>query len=285
MMTQEHWPEWNRQGLVPGPEESETEYNKRAGYCLSIKENLDVPFPKEDEATPEALKNACAITQTLFGIAPTWVPLFFNNAKLAPWHGGCAWIFQLDENSPYSALLQLRAPFRDKATYLGLYHRDELIAHEIAHIGRMMYQENKSEELFAYQTSSSWFQRWLGPLFQSSIESFLFVLVTALAFFMNIVLISVDSRFIGLSLWIPAILLFLAFLRLMWRRRRLNQCLSKLRLIFPNDADHLLYRLRDEEIALFAHSPPDHIIKLMHQWALENFRWRFLVTLYPTRLL
>ena len=99
----------------------------------------------KDRAFQAILDEASFKTKELYGIQPTWTPLFFNNYQLAPWHGGCAWIFQLTENAPTAALLQLRAPFRHQPTYLNLYRRDELIAHELSHVGRMMYQEPQFE--------------------------------------------------------------------------------------------------------------------------------------------
>ena len=117
----------------------------------------------------------------IYGFAPHWVPLFFSNYQLAPWHGGCAWIFQLNDNTPYAAFLQLRSAFRTQKRYLGMYERTELIAHEMAHIGRMMFEEPEFEEIIAFQSSTNRFRRFFGPLFRSSKESMLFVIVLGLS--------------------------------------------------------------------------------------------------------
>ncbi len=138
------WSEWNSEGFIPGPDEAEEEFRKRVAYCQNLEHHLiqqtgaDFPFDLNDEASKMILEEALPQVEELYGIAPRWVPLFFSNHQLAPWHGGCAWIFQLDENSPASAFLQLRAKFRNSPTYLGLYNRNELIVHELAHVGRMV---------------------------------------------------------------------------------------------------------------------------------------------------
>ena len=94
--------------------------------------------------------------------------MIFSNERLAPWHGGCAWIFQFAEGLPTAALIQLRQVFSRQPTFLGIYHRDELLTHELVHVGRMKFEEPRFEELFAYETSTSAFRRWFGPLIQAS---------------------------------------------------------------------------------------------------------------------
>ncbi len=185
---------YNREGLIPGPLENEEEFVKRALFCLNLKEELkksselDLPFNSIETSNDEILSDPFKTTLKLYGIAPSWVPLFFTNYQLAFWHGGCAWIFQLNNTTPFSALLQLRSNFTRKKKYLGLYERDELIAHEMSHVGRMLYEEPKFDELLAYQTSPSSFRRWFGPIAQSSRESFIFVLVLGVVLFTNLAL-------------------------------------------------------------------------------------------------
>ena len=104
----------NRQGIIPGPNENEETYFARAAYCKQLKELCTNPeesglLPCEQEPIALSLiEEASALTKPLYGITPLWTPIAFSNYKLAPWHGGCAWIFQAQPDSPTGALLQLR---------------------------------------------------------------------------------------------------------------------------------------------------------------------------------
>jgi hypothetical protein len=285
------WEEWNTQGFIPGPQETESDFVKRVAFCQNLEKHLveqvgtQLPFAI-DHHSSHVLDEALPLTQELYGIRPQWVPLFFNNYQLAPWHGGCAWIFQLNEESPTASFLQLRAPFRSSPTYLGLYQRRELIAHELAHVGRMLYQEPQFEELLAYQSSSSKWRRWLGPIVQSSKETLFFILILAGVILADFALLSVHSEFaMKLAGWIefiPLILIAFALGRLIYRHQLYKKCLRNLEALYPHSklSHHLLYRLQDEEIKLFAHQSPSQIREFMEKARNTSFRWLFLKTLY-----
>jgi hypothetical protein len=293
---QSHWHTWNQQGLIPGPEETETAFAERVAFCQTLNEHLaqrlesQLPFHVNDQASESIREEVLPLTQELYGIAPRWVPLFFNNYQLAPWHGGCAWIFQLDEHTPTAAFLQLRANFRSSLTYLALYRRPELIAHEIAHVGRMLYQEPQFEEFFAYESSSSPWRRWFGPLVQSSTESLFFLLILGVVLMADFALVGFGHPHgIAASLvwWIrliPVFLIVLAFGRLLYRHVILRQCRQKLEALYPDPrmARYLLYRLRDHEIHSFGRLSPSAIKNFMETATQTSFRWRFLRHLYPT---
>lgn len=282
----QQWEEWNAQGFIPGPDETEKAFQERIAFCQSLRQHLEqttgdsLPFEINGDQSQEILKEALPFTQQLYGIQPQWVPLFFSNHQLAPWHGGCAWIFQLHENSPTSAFLQLRARFRDTSNFLGIYQRRELIAHELAHVGRMLYQEPQFEEFFAYQSSPSPWRRWLGPIVQSSRESFFFILLLGAVILTDLALLSIGPKMIALAWWVrllPLALIGLAVGRLMYRHRVLKRCLQKLEGLYsPVQAKHLLYRLRDGEIKQFSRYSPSEIQEFIQQAAQNSFRWRFL---------
>lgn len=295
-MSDEHanqWIEWNNQGFIPGPEESESAYIERIKYCKNLREELvkkagaDLPFDMDDHTSKEFLEEAFPITQELYGIQPRWVPLFFSNHQLTPWHGGCAWIFQFDDQTPTAAFLQLRSNFRTSSTYLGLYHREELIAHELAHVGRMLYQEPQFEEILAYQTSSSTWRRWLGPIVQSSKETLLFILLLGVVIMADLATVSLGHGFASSMMWwlklAPCLLIGLAIGRLAYRHYLYNQCLQRLETLYshPSTARHLLYRLTDDEIRQFANLPLDEIRSEMHSFQQFSFRWQFLLRIYP----
>lgn len=285
------WAEWNRLGLFPGPGEEEEAFHQRVAFCQDLRTHLkeavdsQLPFEEEESQSAQILEKAFSSTQSLYGIAPGWVPLFFGNYRLAPWHGGCAWIFQLDSEAPTSAFLQLRNKFRESPTLFKIYHRDELVAHELSHVGRMLYQEPQFEEFFAYNSSPSRWRRWLGPIFESSKESFLFMVLLSFVILFDFALLSMDAQ---MTTWIwgmklfPAALIGWAMGRLTYRHHTLSQCLDKLKEFIPEGkAEHLLYRLRDSEIKLFSSIPKDKILEWIDQQSTDSFRWRFLKSLYP----
>ncbi len=287
----ELWKSLNDRGFVPGPDESEEDFYKRIAFNENLEPELikhaasDLPFEVGDQKSKVLLQSGLGRTAELYGIRPDWVPLFFNNFQLAPWHGGCAWIFQLGDDLPTAAFLQLRSRFRAHDTYLGLYHRDELIAHELSHVGRMMYNEPQFEEVIAYRSSKNTWRRWFGPIVQSSKESLFFILVLGLFVITDAALISVYSPagatvLFGFKLFLIA-LVVLALGRLTWRQGQFNRCLKNLSILYPNP-DHLAYRLTDHEIKLFASSSSGQIQSYIDRQT--TFRWKFLKELarkYP----
>jgi|GEM_PF-691357 len=283
------WRQWNGEGFIPGPYEKESLFQERIVFCLNLEQELlqkeDFPFGATDPPSQEILNEALPLTQKLYGIQPHWVPLFFSNDQMFPWHAGCAWIFQRDAQTPTAAFLQLRLPFRHSSSFLRIYQRRELIAHELAHVGRMLYHEPQFEEILAYQSSSSRWRRWLGPIVQSSGESLFFVSLLALLILTHLALLFFPER-VSIAWWtelLPFLLIAFALGRVTYRWQVLTRCLGHLAALYssPDEARHLLYRLRDSEIRQFSRSSPLKIQTLIEEAAKKSFRWRFLSALYP----
>ena len=178
----------------------------------------------------------------------------------------------------------MRACFRHSSTFLGIYHRQELIAHELAHVGRMLYQEPQFEEFFAYRSSPSRWRRLLGPIIQSSKESFIFICLLAVVLMADFSLFSFGSKMGTFALWIkllPIAAVFIAFIRLTYRHLILNRCLKQIKAFFPSiQAHHLLYRLRDHEIHYFGKHSKEKIREFITLASPNSFRFRFLKALY-----
>lgn len=292
-LTPEKMIQYNKQGLFPCVTESEQAYVQRAHFCLNLVHELEsrtgteLPFDPKDRASEEVLREAYAYTRPLYDSAPDWIPIFFNDYKLSLWHGGCAWIFQLDEDTPTSAFMQLRSSFKNNHRYLGLYNREELIAHELAHAGRMMYQDPQFEEILAYQTSPSFLRRWLGPIVQSSNESLLFILVLGFIIMANVALLAFNpveayssiKWFIGL----PLLLVTCALARLSIRHLQLKKCIRHLSTLYHSStkARHLTYRLHDQDIRRFAASSSEQIRSFIEDQPSTSFYWSFIKTCYP----
>jgi hypothetical protein len=284
---------FNQLGLIPGPGESADEFGLRVNYCLNLKENLSEEFKNylgslnEDSVDP--LINSFDTVASTYDISPTWIPVFFSNYKLPPWLGGCAWIFQMTETSPTAAVLQLRQNLKRSPKYLGIYHRDELVTHELAHVGRLKFEEPKFEEVLAYHTSPSAFRRWFGPIVQSSFESMLFVIVLLLITCIDIFLLVFHNYEAYLSAsWLKAIpisMICLALIRLWGRQHRFNKCLAQLEMCLqsPQDALKVLYRLTDREVLNFAGMNTQEIISYAAKEAANSLRWQLIYNAYFKR--
>jgi hypothetical protein len=277
---------FNRKGLIPGPHETERDFLERANYCLNLSQNPPPPFEKEknEASTQKILEDVFPKTKKLFDVTPHWVPLVFSNYQLTPWHGGCTWIFQMNEESPTAALLQLRKKFLKNATYLGIYHREELVAHEICHVGRMMFEEPHFEEVLAYRTSNSSLRRFLGPIVKSAFESLVFALTLFLLFVIDFSLILFDQadRLIALS-WlklIPLGMMGWALVRLCQRQGQFKRCLYQLNSLLQDEtsANAVLYRLTDQEIIDFSQQSLDDIHAYIKKEG--SLRWKVLKLAY-----
>lgn len=273
----------NQKGLIPGPEESESDFFKRVDYCLTLKESLAVelglPDPVDTLFSQQLIEKASGVTNKLFDISTAWVPIIFSNHKLAFWHGGCAWIFQLTHNTPTGAFLQLREAFAASNRYLGIYQREELIAHESAHIGRMLFHEPKFEEMLAYRTSHSKIREWLGPIIASPMEAIIFAFSLLLSFSSDFLAAYYGTEsFYKIAFLLklpPLVLLVFSLGRLWFRHNQFSRCLEKLQkgLNDPKKANAVIYRLTDFEIIDLGKMHIDEIRKYAKKQQNKSLRW------------
>ncbi|KAF3363051.1 Uncharacterized protein PHSC3_000387 [Chlamydiales bacterium STE3] len=281
-----HYLPYNAMGFVPGPKETEEAFKARVAYCLNLKDQVfSQLFQKKDEAPTLSLANGVLKkTQFWYGIQPSWVQIIYSNEKLAYWHGGAAWIFQMEENSPTAAFLQLRSSFLTKEKYLGVLSTQELVVHELSHVGRMQFEEPKFEEMLAYRSSASWLARNLGPVVQSSKESLVFVLTLLMIIMVDIgFLIQGHYALYQMAMWLKVIPFGLAlagFLRLYYKKKTLELCYEKLKQITCSEqkANALLYRLTDHEITTFAQLAPAMIKEFIAQQV--ELRWQVIRLAY-----
>lgn len=256
---------FNKQGIIPGPDESEEHFLKRADMCLNFKEKMG-----ENLESPK-------ISLKQFDVDPNWVPILYSNDKLSLWQGGCTWIVQLEENAPQSAFLQLRKSFKKHPNYLFLYNHEEMLKHEFAHVGRLQFEEPKFEEFFAYASSPSSFRRVFGPIIQSSKESFAFFIVLLLIFLSDISLVTLGNEQLFFKMmWlklIPLTMIIAGCIRLFIRHRTLNQCLQKV-------PAPVAYRLTDKEIQLFSKWDKAKIMNYIEENKEKSLRWKAIFYAY-----
>lgn len=281
---------YNKLGLIPGPMENEVDFRKRVIHCLHLKENMEAQLGQEfsieieNPMTDELIHNATPVMRDLFDIAPSWIPIIFTDHHLAPWHGGCAWIFQFTEDTPVGAFFQLRRVFAYSPRYLWIYHREELITHESAHVGRMVFEEPKFEELLAYRTAKSAFRRWFGPIIQSAWEGFTFIASIVLLLIIDFYfLLDVDHHVS--VLWIkliPLALLLLGLGRLWKKQSQFRGCLKKLQSILQDEqkANAVIYRLQDREIIDFSRMSREEILRYVAHNKTMSLRWHVIAAAY-----
>jgi hypothetical protein len=247
-MTDQELLDFNSRGFIPGPEESEGDFQRRIDAAKAT-------FSEQKTLPPAHWEWVRLHVKELFHFEPESLTAYYSNEKLAPWQGAACWIGE--DRVP---LLQLRNGFK-KGSYLNLYSRGEILAHESTHAARVAFDEPEYEEFFAYATAVRKWRRVLGPIFQRTSEPWILLISFGLGIFWKI----------G---WILATALIAAgFWRLIHRHLRLKKAFHHLveRLQDKKVARAVLFRLTDREIKTLAQGT----------WIEgdETLRWR-LIRLY-----
>lgn len=270
--------EWNQRGWIPGPAESEEDFLKRI-------QTLQHFFAHPPRTIGEIIsehewQKPREITKELFDFSPDWVISFYSNQQLSFFQAAATWIFE--KLSIKIPLIQLREKLK-REKLLGMYQKEEILAHEALHAARMAYDEPKFEEIFAYMTSPSRFRRFLGPLFRRSCEAWILLLSLFFGLAMH-VMIEVGNLFQEkcIFIFLPPLLIFSYFFgRLLISRAQLSQCFCKLKnLIEIKQARSVLVRLTDAEIIKFSHSTEEEITNYFRKHTINNLRLRLLFYSY-----
>lgn len=126
---------------------------------------------KEDRIGPDILAEAAGETSDLYDLAIDWVPGFFLTGESIPLWGGCAVFLPAEKITVF----MIRESFKLKKKWF-IYHRDELLSHELCHVARMPVGDRFYDEFFAYRTAKSAFRRYFGSAFRSKWDSIFFIL-------------------------------------------------------------------------------------------------------------
>ncbi|MBS0624614.1 MAG: hypothetical protein JSS32_01020 [Verrucomicrobia bacterium] len=224
----------NQKGFIPGPDETEMEFQARVHAAETFFRAPPAEFQEMDRVPQPHWDWVSHHLQEIYDFKPHSIVAFYSNRKLAPWQGAASWI--IDSKPGPLCVVQLRKGFR-KGSFLRLYSRDEILAHEAVHAARCAFQEPKNEEFFAYFTSSARWRRVLGPILRRPWEALLFLTSTAIG--------AVIGNFIP-----PTILLTLALTRLIRQHIRFNKASKNLmaRIKDKKKIRAILFRLTDKEI-------------------------------------
>jgi len=264
MLTENELKSLGEEGFLAGPGETEESFVKRVDMLKARS------FKKIDEKTLESWDPNC---QAEYCANPSWIPMTFSNKGLLPWQGAALWIF-----GDHVPLIQLRKGFK-KGKYL-IYSKEEVLKHETLHALRVAFNEPRFEEILAYQSSTSKWRRFLGPLFRKPMHAVLFLTLIFIS-----LLIQTTSLFFISSPYLPLIKavsllplvdLVFRFAMLIKDRRALNKTLEKLCDIFPRRkaAFPIAIRLKDSEIQKFASLPIEGILKYFEEMVPKSVRIR-----------
>ena len=232
-MTDQELLDLNRQGFIPGPSESEEGFAERVLETRKIFEKGErLPLAHWDWVKVSLRK--------IFDFEPHYLPAFYSNRSLRIWQGAATWI-----EGKMIVSIQLREALK-RGSYLGLYKREEILAHEAVHAARSAFDESRNEEFFAYMTSEKKWHRTFGPMIQRPWEIWpFFCLIVGASFF--------PSLYWGAAVWLS-----IGFYRLIRQHRRINLAARRLSERIEISQNHydrvraILFRLTDHEIDLFS---------------------------------
>jgi hypothetical protein len=221
----------NRKGFIPGPEETESEFLVRVnetGKSITQLGGTPIPIFHWDWVRGHL--------KEVFDFEPESLPAFYSNRLLAPWQGAAAWI--LDGKL---VGIQLREKLKS-GSYLGLYRREEILAHEAVHAARSAFQEKANEEFFAYLTSEAKWRRAIGPIIRSPWEVWPLLSACLLGVFW-------ESGFLLGALWVA-----MGLVRLTRQHMFLKKAAAHIQMTVkdPRKTRAVLLRLTDAEIRLFS---------------------------------
>ena len=186
-------------------------------------------------------------------------------------------------------MIQLRQIFAQQKDYLCIYNRDEIIIHELVHVG-MMFAERRFEEVFAYETSSSAFRRWFGPLIQLShgkAASFLLMILagdsfSSLTFFFSAVGHHEAFEYGSCIELHPSGADFDCFGQAFCKAQTDSKCLERLEICLQcgQKARAVAYRLTDKEVVAFGNFSGQNTGQYARMQSREELRWRTIVAYF-----
>ncbi len=220
-----------KEGFVPGPNETLDDFEKRVTF---IKKLLSSP-----EVFLEKLKipynEITFITPYFLAITP--------KKKLPIWFGAMTLICE------YEGVKIPILEIPKKSSFF--VSRDEIIAHEKIHFLRSFFSEKRFEEILAYQTSSSFLRKALGPIFQTPLESTLCMLLFALLALSPLL----PFIFFRLTFVLAATCFITAFTRLVINQWLFRKALKKLSSTITNSQE-IITLFTDKEIIYTALNRP-----------------------------
>lgn len=254
----------NSKGLICGPNETLEEFHNRCEFFKKIK--------KEPQLLKNILRVPDVIEQSMLeyddlDLVIDWVFMNPSRKGLAIWEAAATWTIELDQVS--IPLLQTKS--RSKIL------QEDILKHEAVHIARVSFKEPIYEEFLAYATSKSAWRRLFGPLFHSSKESLLFVILSFCPFLSILFPISIHILFFPFFVFSLILLL-----KLFYYYKVFTKALIKITTIFDvESALKVALRFSDKEIHLFAFSSSEELYRYINEQICT--RWKQILSSYPLK--
>lgn len=239
-----------KRGWILGPNESNEAYLSRIKMLEHFYENP--PETVDHFLTDRDWEPALDRMENLYGCRPDWIVAHYSDQNLPFFQGGATWI--VEKKGVRIPLIQLKEKF-ERGSLLGLYKREEVLAHEIVHAVRMPFDEPRFEEIFAYRTSQSWWRRAFGPLFEKSWESVFFLLLLFLPIAVELLpIFGIEWGLWAYLRFLPGVFFGWLLFRLGIYQLSLHRALKKMgpNLLRPEEKWATALHLTDGEIFRFA---------------------------------
>lgn len=294
MITTEGLLRLNKEGFIPGPNESEEKFLKRIELTKKlirdpkfffIDQKQKLPFNLENKVLKPRWNWTRAQLLHLFDIAPNNLALFYSNERLHFFQAAATWILSFGKANIKIPVLQFRKVLRRKP-YLFIYTLDEILAHEAVHSIRVAYDEPKTEEIFSYMTATNIFRRIFGPIVRSSKEIFLFFSLMVSYLIIQILWIFSSIKFfynLSIVLGFATISIFCyGLIRLFFVRRKCRKVFKRLFKVLKDKtlARAVLFRLTDEEIYKFSKMKKSQIIEYIKNAKDDSLRMKIIYLAY-----
>ena len=282
---------YDASGLLLGADETAADFAKRIRLFQTNVQKMEDNLRKDgkydaegivvtpDDRIPTTLfKKIAEHTKQLYRFEIDWVPGFFIDPSFSLLFGGCAFCSYPD----FFTMFIIRRSFKTQEKWL-IYNRDELLAHELCHVARIALLSEEFEETFAYQTSASSFRKLIGGIFRKQTDSFLFLGVTFVLLFAQIL----RTQWLQtMPIWPFWSLVGLVFAWLLIRHafhcRRLSVAQRHIAELFGKEnALPVLFRCTDDELHRFAATEPQPL----KSWIAEqtSLRWQVIRKRFPLR--
>ncbi|MCH9811662.1 hypothetical protein K0U07_02740 [bacterium] len=227
-----------KEGFLPGPEETEQAFFDRVEKTRAV-----LKEPKKF-ITDRSFDKIELVTQGGAALLAKKRNLFF--------HAASTLIVELKDGLILPIITEPKSI---------LVKKEEVLAHELVHARRALFDSPKYEEILAFRTSKAKWRKYLSPIFSTNIEVLLFFVAATLSFWTTIPL------FLHLGFF---------SIRLYYRQKIIRHCKDFLNRI-STDTESILTALTDEEIVAFSRGEIEKI-------DFSLFRWKFLQRVFPLKL-
>ena len=229
-----------------------------------------VTVSSKDRISRKLFDEAAKLDRSLYGFAIDWVPGFFIDPFFL--FGGCAFAFFPE----FFAMFIIRRSFRKQSKWF-IYKRQELLAHELCHIARIALDSTLYEETFAYQASPSTLRRLLGGLFLRATDSYMFLGVTFLLLFAQLLRVYwLPELPIAPFWWLITLTFSWLALRYAWLMGTLSRARKNAARLFGENAGKILFHCTDDEVKAWSKLETKGKAE---QWInqQEGVRWKVII--------